>query len=133
MHFFWGLVDEPFSSQVILHQTDLITPLHSQKLLVASELGVECSVWFQWHGSPLLLWLVSVTPTQCSRSEPFPGLCSSLHWPSPFLKAMFEARVLGLLAAVASVVWSAAFMRPGRLLEGAGDMAENENCRGRTD
>ena len=49
------------------------------------------------------------------------------------MKAVFEARVLGLLAAVASVVWSAAFMRPGRLLEVAEDMVENENCRNRTD
>lgn len=42
---------------------------------------------------------------------------------------MLEAHVLGLLAAVASAVWNVAFMRPDRLLKGAGDTVGNENCR----
>lgn len=40
-----------------------------------------------------------MAPTQCSHSEFSPSLCL----PS-FFKALFEARVLGLLAVVASVV-----------------------------
>lgn len=135
--FLWA-PEKPFLSQVILHHEDMIT-LHSQELLgvlfacevrAAPQLCIQCSEEFWWRVSLLLLlWQVSLTPTQCSLP--------TLQSPSPVfvVPCLYPPLTLRLCLRPTWFTGCSRFpvceMRcscmPGRLLEGAGDTV-GDNC-----